>query len=131
MVTYRRVQGGEGNKSSQPRVVIDNDGNVYISNKTAKLNVSIDNGEHSQYYVTNKRPGADIYEFDVPKWFDDMAQEYTIPQEGYKDNLSNQGRTAPSLNDISTSGKCVEFPSPWIEWIEEHASNGRVVKGGK
>ncbi|WP_143318539.1 hypothetical protein [Clostridium sp. HBUAS56017] len=79
MVTYRRVQGGAGNKSNQQRVVIDNDGNVYINDKTAKLNVSIDNGEHAQYYVKNKRQGADIYEFDVPKWFDDMVQEYTIP----------------------------------------------------
>ena len=131
MVTYRRVQGGTGDKKSQPRVVVDNDGNVYISNKKAKLNVSIDNGEHSQYYVKNKRPGADIYEFDVPKWFDDMVNEYTIPQEGYKKNPLNQGGTVPSLNDISTPGKCIEFPAPWIEWIEEYASNGRIIKGGK
>ena len=130
-VTYRRVQGGTGDKSSQPRIVIDDDGNVHISNKKSKLNISIDNGEHAQYYVKNKRPGADIYEFDVPKWFDDMVQEYTIPQEGYKSNPLNQGGTVPSLNDISTPGKCVEFPAPWIEWIEEYATNGRIIKGGK
>ena len=27
----------------------------------------------------------------------------------------NQGRTAPSLNDISTPGTCIEFPAPWID----------------
>ena len=129
-VTYRRVQGGIGDKSSQPRIVIDKDGNVYISNKTAKLNVSIDNGEHAQYYIKNKRPGGDIYEFEVPKWLDDMVQEYIIPQRGYRSNPLNQGGTAPSLNYIETPGICVEFPAPWIEWIEEYASNGRIIKGG-
>ena len=112
-------------------MVIDNDGNVYISDKKAKLNVSIDNGEHAQYYIENKRPGTDIYEFDVTKWFDDMVQEYTIPQEEYKKNPLNQGGTVSSLNDITTPGKCVEFPAPWIEWMEEYASNGRAIKGGK
>lgn len=29
----------------------------------------------------NNRPGADIYEFEVPKWLDDMVKENTIPQE--------------------------------------------------
>lgn len=109
MVTYRRIQGGTGNKSSQQRVVMDNNGNMYINDKTGKLNVSIDNGEHAKYYIENRRPGADIYEFDVPKWFDDMVQEYTISKEGYRTSVFNQGKTAPSLNDISTLGKCVEF----------------------
>ncbi len=128
-VTYRRVQGGTGNKSSQDRVLIDNSGNVYISNKNAKLNISIDNGEHAKYYIENRRPNADIYEFDVPKWLDDMVREYTIPQEGYKNNPFNQGKTAPSLNDVSTPGTCIEFPAPWIEWIEEYAGNGIIIKG--
>ena len=127
-VTYRRVQGGEGVQSQQ-RVIIDKDGNVYIPNKEGKLNISIDNGEHSQYYVNTKRPGADIYEFEVPKWFDDFVKENAIPQQGYRSNPLNQGRTAPSLNDPSTPGTCIEFPAPWIEWIEEYSSNGRVIKG--
>jgi len=48
MVTYRRVQGGTGDKSSQMRITIDSEGNVYINNKDRNLNLSIDNGEHSQ-----------------------------------------------------------------------------------
>lgn len=111
-------------------MVIDNDGNVYISKKDSNLNISIDNGEHSQYFLRN-RPDADIYEFDVPKWFDDMVQEYTIPQAGYKSIPLNQGGTAPKLTDPTTPGKCVEFPAPWIEWMEEHATNGRIRKGGQ
>ena len=129
-VTYRRVQGGEGNQSSQQRVVIDSEGNVYINKKDRNLNISIDNGEHSQYYIKNNRPGADIYEFEVPKWLDDMVKEYTIPQAGYKNNPLNQGGSAPKLTDPTTPGTCIEFPAPWIEWIEEYATNGRIISGG-
>ena len=128
-VTYRRVQGGEGNQSSQQRVVIDSEGNVYINKKDRNLNISIDNGEHSQYYIKNNRPGADIYEFEVPKWLDDMVKEYTIPQAGYKNNPLNQGGSAPKLTDPTTPGTCIEFPAPWIEWIEEYATNGRIISG--
>ena len=130
-VTYRRVQGGAGNQSSQQRVVIDNEGNVYINKKDRNLNISIDNGEHSQYYINNNRPGADIYEFEVPKWLDDMVKEYTIPQAGYKNNPLNQGGSAPKLTDPTTPGTCIEFPAPWIEWIEEYATNGRIISGGQ
>lgn len=122
-VTYRRVQGGVGNKSSQQRVVIDSEGNVSITNHNRNLNVSIDNGEHAQYYINNNRPGADIYEFDVPKWFDDMVNEYTVPQAGAK------GGCNPKLTDVTTPGKCVEFPEPWVEWIDEYSTNGRIIKG--
>ncbi len=122
-VTYRRVQGGVGNKSSQQRVVIDSEGNVFITNHNRNLNVSIDNGEHAQYYINNNRPGADIYEFDVPKWFDDMVNEYTVPQAGAK------GGCNPKLTDVTTPGKCVEFPKPWVEWIDEYSTNGRIIKG--
>ena len=129
-VTYRRVQGGEGNKSSQQRIIIDSEGNVYINKKDKNLNISIDNGEHSQYYIENNRPGADIYEFEVPKWLDDMVKEYTVPQAGYKSNPLNQGGSAPKLTDLTTPGTCIEFPAPWIEWIEEYATNGRIRSGG-
>ncbi|MCC8024400.1 MAG: hypothetical protein LIP16_03745 [Clostridium sp.] len=129
-VTYRRVQGGQGTQSSQQRVIIDNDGNVYINGKDKNLNISIDQGEHSQHFLNN-RPGADIYEFEVPKWFDDMVQEYTIPQAGYKNNPLNQEGSAPKLTDPTTPGKSIEFPAPWVEWIEEYATNGRIIKGGQ
>ena len=129
-VTYRRVQGGQGTQSSQKRIIIDNDGNVYINKSDKNLNISIDQGEHSQHFL-DKRPGADVYEFEVPKWFDDMVQEYTIPQAGYKNNPLNQGGSAPKLTDPTTPGRSIEFPPPWIEWIEEYATNGRVISGGQ
>lgn len=44
--------------------------------------------------------------------------------------MGNQGGTIPKITDITTFGKSIEFPSPWIEWIEEYAINGRIIKGG-
>ena len=107
--------------------------------KNVNLNVSVDNGEHSQYYIENKRPGADIYEFEVPKWLDDMVNEYIVPEKNYRTNPLNQGRCAPKLSrnlaligrlEDTTSGRCIEFPAPWIGWIEEYATNGRIIAGG-
>ncbi|MFA0814254.1 MAG: hypothetical protein ACC608_00530 [Anaerofustis sp.] len=126
-VTYRRVQGGSGSKSSQERIIIKNDGTVYITNKDKNLNISIDEGEHAEYFI-NKREGSYVVEFDVPKWFDEYIKENAVPQEGYKSNPDNQGGFAPKITDPSTPGISVELPPPWIEWIEEYAINARIIK---
>ncbi|MGE7928290.1 hypothetical protein [Lysinibacillus xylanilyticus] len=129
VVTYRRVQGGEGTKSSQQRIQVNGDGTVTIPKKDADLNISIDNGEHSNYFKNEVRGGnADIVEFDVPKWFDDFLKENTIPQSGYNSNPLNQGGTAPKLVDPTKPGNSFEVPAPWVEWIEEYAKNAQIKK---
>ncbi|WP_294413328.1 polymorphic toxin-type HINT domain-containing protein [uncultured Ruminococcus sp.] len=127
-VTYRRVQGGSGTNSSQQRIVVNDDGSLNISNKSADLNVSIDNGEHSAYFRDLRGESSYTVEFEVPKWFDDLIQENTVSQEGYRANPLNQGGTAPKLTDATTPGNSFELPAPWSEWIEEVASNGRIIK---
>ena len=127
-VTYRRVQGGNGTNSSQQRIAVNDDGSVNISNKSADLNVSIDNGEHSAYFRDLRGESSYTVEFEVPKWFDDFIQENTVSQEGYRTNPLNQGGTAPKLTDVTTPGNSFELPAPWSEWIEEVASNGRIIK---
>ena len=130
-VIYRRVQGGESTRTSQQRVTFDADGRIHINKKNKNLNISVDNGEHSQNFIKNNRPGADIYEWEVPKWFDDMMQEYSIPQADYRTNSLNQSRMAPKLTDPSPNkiGRTLEIPSPWLEWMEEYATNGRIIRG--
>lgn len=104
-----------------------------VSNKSKldkNLNLSVDGGEHSQYFLS-KRPGAYVVEFEAPKWLDDFVKEYEVSQVGYKSNPLNQGGMAPKITDITTHGKIIELPPPWVEWIEEYATNGRIIKGVK
>lgn len=126
-VTYRRVQGGSGNNASQVRIEVNADGTISIPNKDANLSISIDNGEHAEYFLNKRGGDAQIVEVDVPKWFDDFLQENAIPQVNYTTNPLNQGGTAPKITDITTPGNCFELPAPWIEWLEEYGSNARIV----
>ena len=129
-VKYRRVQGGDGSSnSSQQKITVNENGSISIANKDKNLNISIDNGEHSTYFKNEVR-GNEAYtvEFEVPKWFDDLLQENTISQDGYRSNPLNQGGTAPKLTDISTPGRSYELPAPWSEWIEEVATNGKIIE---
>ena len=134
MVTYRRVQGGTPPNASRTRINVDNSGNISIPNKTANLNISTGDAEHANYFLNKRGPNAEIVEFDVPKWFDDFLKENAIPQKGYKSNPLNQGGTAPKVVDPTTPGTSYELPAPWIEWLEEYATNGRKwyykLKGG-
>ena len=129
-VIYRRVQGGDGSSnSSQQKITVNENGSISIANKNKNLNISIDNGEHSTYFKNEVR-GNEAYtvEFEVPKWFDDLLQENTISQDGYRSNPLNQGGTAPKLTDISTPGRSYELQAPWSEWIEEVATNGKIIE---
>jgi hypothetical protein len=126
-VTYRRVQGGGGNNASQVRIKVNADGSSSIPNKEANLSISIDGGEHAQYFLNKRGGDAQIIEIDVPKWFDDFLQENVIPQVNYKTNPYNQGGAAPKITDITTPGNCFELPAPWIEWLEEYGRNARIV----
>ena len=126
-VIYRRVQGGSGNNASQVRIEVNTDGTISIPNKDANLSISIDGGEHAEYFLNKRGGGAQIVEIDVPKWFDDFLQENAIPQINYKRNPLNQGGAAPKITDITTPGNCFELPAPWIEWLEEYGGNAGIV----
>ncbi|PWA08145.1 hypothetical protein DCC39_15270 [Pueribacillus theae] len=99
-----------------------------LDTKKANLNVSANNFEHAKYFRDTKRPGGEIIEFEVPKWFDDFIKENRIPQDGYLKNIENQGGTAPKIVDPTTPGTSYELPKPWVHWIEEYGSNRKVIK---
>ena len=126
MVTYRRVQGGEPPNASRHRIQVE-DGKIVIPNKKSNLNISSGNADHANYFLNKRGKGAEIVEFDVPKWFDDFLNEYSIPQKNYTKNPLNQGGLAPKIVDPTTPGNSYELPAPWIEWLEEYASNARVI----
>ncbi|GFN30958.1 hypothetical protein PCURB6_12180 [Paenibacillus curdlanolyticus] len=128
-VKYYRVQGGgSGSKTSQHRINVNDDGTISIPNKKSDLNISAYDSEHAKYFRDTNRPGGDIIEFEVPTWFDVFVKETIVPQDGYKKNPKNQGGSAPKLVDPTTPGTSYEFPKPWIEWIEEYASNAKKLE---
>ena len=130
-VTYRRVQGGgPDGKGSRQRIEVLEDGRVSIERPDKALSISADNGEHADYYLTRERAeGADVVEFDVPKWFHDMANEYSIPQANAKSNPNYQDGMAPRVTDPTKPGYKLEMPSPWVGWIEEYAINAKQIDG--
>lgn len=126
-VTYHRVQGGEGDKRSWERIKVDDEGNVTIERET--LNVSAGDASHAEYFLS-RRPGGYLVSFKVPRWLDDMIEEFAVPQKHYKSNPGNQGGLAPKIVDETTPGRSRELPSIWAEWLEEYAvpGSGRVVR---
>ena len=130
MVTVRRVQGGidpSGNKVSQGRITVNPDGSISIIGDDM-LYVSIDNGEHSIYFLNNKRGGVgDIVEFNIPKWLFDFINGEAIPQAGATANPGYQNGMAPQIVDPTMPGNAYGLPDPWIEWLMEYATNGKVT----
>lgn len=126
-VKYYRVQGGSMPRASQKRIIVNENGTIKISNKDADLNISAYDLEHAKYFRDTKRPGGEIIEMEVPKWFDDFLRGNLVPQEGYRSNILNQGGTAPKLVDPTTPGTSFELPTPWVQWLEEYATNAKVI----
>ena len=114
-------------QASQYRIKVNTDGSIKIPNKSSDLNISAYDMEHAKYFRDTKRPGGQIVEMEVPKWYDDFLNENIVPQEGYKTNLKNQGGTAPKLVDPTTPGTSYELPAPWIEWLEEYTIGSRII----
>ncbi len=126
--TVFRVQGGDPPLASRQHVVLDADGNPRINRTT--LNISIGDPEHAQYFLSQRRPGAEITSFEIPKWMDDFIQGEAIPQANYRANPFNQSGLAPKIVDPTTPGRSYELPPVWAEWLEETAiqGSGRVSR---
>lgn len=91
------------------------------------MRVSIDAGEHAEYFLNKRGGSVQIVEVDVPKWFEDFLQKNAIPQVNYKKDPLNQGGTALKITDITTPGNCFELPAPWIEWFEQYDKNAKIL----
>lgn len=116
-----------GNKVSQGRITVNPDGSISIIGDDM-LYVSIDNGEHSIYFLNNKRGGVgDIVEFNIPKWLFDFINGEAIPQAGATANPGYQNGMAPQIVDPTMQGNAYGLPDPWIEWLMEYATNGKVT----
>jgi filamentous hemagglutinin len=120
-----RVQGGGAPGSttgpvSKPIVQVDASGNVDIEKRT--LNVS--DREHAEYFLKDKRPGAQVVSFEIPDWMYKLIEENAIPQRGYKTNPRNQGGLAPKIVDPHQPGKSFELPPIWADWLQQNHVKG-------
>ncbi|WP_444935422.1 DUF637 domain-containing protein [Microbulbifer sp. JMSA004] len=130
-VTVRRVQGGTDpdlNKQSKFLIAVDDTNNAIIK-KNERLNVSIGDDLHADYFLS-KRPGAEIVEFQIPKWMDDFIEESALPQLNASSNPLYDKLIIPLRNDPTTPGRSFEFPPIWASWLEEVAIPGsaKIVK---
>jgi hypothetical protein len=129
--TVFRVQGGthpNPNKRSKFLIAID-ESNTPVINKSERLNISIGNDSHVEYFLT-QRPGGEVVSFKIPKWMDDFIEESSLPQLKAKTNPLYDKATTPLKNDPTTPGCSVELPPIWAEWLEEVAipGSGKVIK---
>jgi hypothetical protein len=122
VVTYYRTQGGVPPNASKNLISVSEEGSVNV--KSSTLNVSTGSNNHAEYFATKRGQGTEIVQFDIPKWMDDMIEEYAIPQPGYRSNPANQNSLAPKIVDPTTPGRSYELPSVWSEWINENAIQG-------
>lgn len=127
-VTYRRVQGGTPPKASWVRIIVDARGRIIINKKTADLNISVDNGEHANYFRNRRGNNTHTVAWQVPKWFDDLLRDNAVDQYKYRTNPKNQGGVAPKIVDKGTPGLSYELSNPWLDWLEEYGMNGRIEK---
>ena len=127
-VKYYRVQGGgSGEARSRERIIVNDDGSLNIPDKDTTLYVSAYDLEHAQYFRDTRRPGGEIVEFEVPKYLDDLIRENAIPQANAKLNPRYQDGMAPQIVDPNTKGTSYGLPDPFVRWIEEYGTNGRIV----
>lgn len=100
---------------------MDDAGDVTFSQGT--LNVSKGDAAHAGYFQ-GLRPGSKIFSFRVPKWFDDLIEESSIPQLRYRTNPKNQGGLAPKIVDPDQPGLSLELPPIWVKWLNEVGVHG-------
>ncbi len=118
IVTYYRVQGNNFH-----RISIDLDGNVTFRQK-GSISLSKDGMAHAIYFQELKGEGAKIYSFDMPKWFDDIVEEFSIIQTNSTTNTLNQKGLAPKIVDPNQPGYSLEFPAAWNKWFQENVIEG-------
>ena len=127
-IKFYRVQGGTGTKQSVERIIIKDDGTISIPDKSSTLYVSAYDKDHAIHFA-KCREGAVVVEFEVPKEVDDLIRENVIDQYHAKKNPRYQDGMAPLLVDSTTPGTSYGLPAePWLDWVEEYATNARVIE---
>lgn len=124
--TYYRVEGGGyGNKTSQNRILVNQDGTIKMNPEcTGQLCVSTNGPDHARYYLSEKRPGGQVVVFDLDAKVHNDIMKNAVPQ---KQARQYPNPNAPKITDKNTPGVSIELPDVWKTILEKASSNGRVM----
>ncbi|KDM90062.1 hemagglutinin repeat-containing protein [Photobacterium galatheae] len=125
--TYFRVEGGgAGTRTSQHRIMVNNDGSIKINQGcSGQLCVSVGNADHAFYYLTNKRPDGSVVVFEVDASLHKNIMDSAIPQRPIPGVPRDPN--APKIVDPNQPGTALELPKIWDELLEKNSSNARVL----
>ena len=122
--TYFRVEGGgSGNKTSQHRITVNQDGSIKINSGChGQLCVSTKGADHAKYYLSEKRPGGKVVVFEVDASLHENIMKSLVPQR-----QAGLYPNSPKITDRNTPGLSIELPPVWEVLLEKHSSKARVL----
>ena len=125
--TYFRVEGGgSGNKTSQHRITVNQDGSIKInSGCNGQLCVSTKGAEHAKYYLSEKRPGGTVVVFEVDAKLHEDIMKNLIPQKPAPGTKNPPH--APKRVDETKPGFSIELPQVWNVMLEKSSSKARIM----
>ncbi|MBW8682702.1 RHS repeat-associated core domain-containing protein [Chitinophaga rhizophila] len=116
-----RVQGGQGDNQSQPRVLFGRDGKISIRGNEM-LFVTLDDKAH-QIYFYQKRGGAEagveIVSFEIPRSLANEIVNNAVPQR-----KGREFPNSPQISDPSKSRSAYGLPKAYIDKIRQRAIPG-------
>lgn len=122
---FRVEGGGSGTKTSQNRIIANEDGTITINPGCAgQICVSVGNADHATYYLTNKRPDGSVVVFDVDAGLHKEIMDRVIPQKPVPGIPRDPD--APKRVDPGQPGYSLELPKVWESLLEKNSSNARV-----
>ncbi len=125
--TYFRVEGGgSGNKTSQHRITVNQDGSIKINpGCKGQLCVSTKGAEHAKYYLSEKRPGGTVVVFEVDAKLHEDIMKNLIPQKPAPGTKNPPH--APKRVDETKPGFSIELPEVWNVMLEKSSSKARIM----
>ena len=125
--TYFRVEGGgSGNKTSQHRITVNQDGSIKINpGCKGQLCVSTKGAEHAKYYLSEKRPGGKVVVFEVDAKLHEDIMKNLISQKPAPGTKNPPH--APKRVDETKPGFSIELPQVWNVMLEKSSSKARIM----
>ncbi|MCF6405535.1 hypothetical protein L3C95_21705 [Chitinophaga filiformis] len=116
-----RIQGGQGDKQSQERVLFSRDGKISIRGNDM-LFVTLDDKAHQIYFYQKRggaEAGAEIVSFEIPRSLANEIVNSAVPQR-----KGSAFPNSPQISDPSKSRSAYGLPKAYIDKIRQQAIPG-------